>query len=134
MSYFDEPPGRSLEVMVGIVSSLIALMAMGLLLFFLNSGASSIVKIFSSLILSMPAVWFSRIAYRLILNRPRPDGGLLSASGVTFWSTVLGITSIAMGYLAVLEEDLYGLIASATILVGCLYGMRLAKSRCKNNV
>ena len=129
MNQFEQPPGRFLEVIVGIITSLISLV-FGLLLFILaqNSGFSY-ASLIGALLLLFAVYWFGLISYRLLLKRPNRNGGLFSVGGLKFLSVFVGLSTLAAVPLAVYMGHWGAVIGCLCMTVACAKGWKMAGRR-----
>ncbi len=129
MNQYQQPPGRFLEIIVGIVTTSIALVFGGLfLMLVLNAGLKYVTFIGGALLL-LATYWFGVISFRLILNRPNKNGGLFSIAGLRFLSAFIGLSSLAVAPLAMYMGHWGALICCGCLSVGCYQGWLMAGRR-----
>ncbi|QPB84134.1 hypothetical protein CWC22_014485 [Pseudoalteromonas rubra] len=82
MNFYEQSSGRGIEVCVGLILLFIALVFAALIgVVFANSAFGSI-AVLGSLALALCSWWFGKPGYRLVFNKPRKGGGLLSNHGL----------------------------------------------------
>lgn len=126
---FEQSAGRTTEIVVGLITTLITLGFIVLLgLFFLNVRE---VKPFliASLLLGLPAYWFGRLSFRLLCNKINAQGGLLSATSLQIFSIILGIASAILLIASIYSGELRTAVGSIGLGIGCYYGWFIGKKR-----
>lgn len=104
------------------------LLAFGLvlLLFEMNSGFPQFVL---ALVLAAVFYWFAQISYRLVFNKKRANGGLLSVVEVRIWCQFFGIAAIIQCGWGIYQGQLWQVGVGAFMAFACLNGLRIATSR-----
>jgi hypothetical protein len=129
MNQYQEPPGRFLEVIVGVVTTFIALVFGGLfLMLVLNAGLKYVTFIGGALLLLL-TYWFGLISFRLILSRPNKHGGLFSIGGLRFLSAFIGLSALAVSPLALYMGHWGAVVGCICLSIGCYQGWHMAGRR-----
>lgn len=131
MNYFQEPNKRYIEVIVGLITSCISILFVSLLVLFLVRANFDGEALLFELILGALSLWFGLLSYRLLMNKPTKDGGLLSSSGLKIWSIMFGISSIIGAVVSAYNENVLMTLNCIFMVAGCLYGVRIANNRAK---
>jgi hypothetical protein len=79
--------------------------------------------------LATAVYWFSQISYRLLFNKKRTNGGLLSVVELRIWCQFFGITSIIQCGWGIYRGQWWLVAAGAFMAFACLNGLRLATAR-----
>lgn len=131
MNQYEQPPGRFLEVIVGLITSFISLVFCGLFLMLaFNAGLKYITFIGGSVLL-LTIYWFGLISVRLISNIPNKNGGLFSIGGLKFLCIFLGVSMAAVSPLALYMGHWSALIGCTCMSFGCFKGWQMAVVRGK---
>ena len=81
--------------------------------------------------MALCSFWFGKLGYRLVLNKPRKGGGLLSDNGLKLGCIFFGVSSILLGVYSVTQQSFGSLFSAVGMVVACLYGWEVAKKRQK---
>jgi len=126
---FEQSAGRTTEIVVGLVTMLITLGFIALLcLLFLNIREVQPLLLGIAL-LGLPAFWFGRLSFRLLLNKANSQGGLLSATSLQFFSVLLGIASVVFIAVSIYTGEARAVIGSIGLGIGCYYGWFIGQKR-----
>ncbi|WP_125563488.1 hypothetical protein [Pseudoalteromonas rubra] len=129
MNFYEQSSGRGIEVCVGLTLLFIALVFAALIgVVFANSAFGSI-AVLGSLALALCSWWFGKLGYRLVFNKPRKGGGLLSNHGLKMCCVFFGICSILLVFVSILQREVSSLFSAISMLIACLYGWQFAKKR-----
>ncbi|MCE2029714.1 hypothetical protein [Sessilibacter corallicola] len=129
MNQYQEPPGRFIEVIVGLVTAFItAIFIISLFKFTLSSGLKY-VTVIGGLALLFFTYWFGLISYRLLLNRPNKNGGLFSIGGLKFLSAFMGLSFLMIAPIAIYLGNWGLFIGCIGMVVGCFKGWQIAGAR-----
>ncbi|WP_188151468.1 hypothetical protein [Teredinibacter waterburyi] len=129
MNQYQEPSGRFFEVLVGLVTTFIALVFGGLFFMLaLNAGLKYITFIGGSLLL-LATYWFGLISFRLVLNKPNKHGGLFSVGGLKFLSAFVGLSAFVVSPLALYMGHWGALMGCIFLSLGCYQGWQMAGRR-----
>ncbi len=129
MNQYQEPPGRMLEIAVGVVTTFIATIFITLFFMLVTNAGLKYVTFFVGIILAFFVYWFGLISYRLVLNRPNKNGGLFSVGGLKFLSAFMGLSFIIVAPMAIYMGHWGLFIGCIGIVVGCVKGWQVAVSR-----
>ncbi|WP_370977848.1 hypothetical protein [Agaribacterium sp. ZY112] len=129
MNQYQEPPGRFLEVIVGLVTTFIALIFGGLFLLLVLNGGLKYVTFIGGAFLLLATYWFLVVSVRLVLNKPNKHGGLFSIGGLRFLSAFVGISALIVAPLALYMGHWGALIGTICLSVGCYQGWQMAGRR-----
>lgn len=129
MNQYQEPPGRFLEVIVGVVTTLIAVVFGGLFLILVLNAGLRYVTFIGGAILLLATYWFGLISFRLILNRPNKHGGLFSIGGLRFLSVFVGLSALAVFPFALYKGHWAAVVGCICLSIGCYRGWQLASHR-----
>jgi|SRR5690554_739603 len=129
MNQYQQPPGRWLEVIVGILCLAIGLVFLWLATLVAVNASLGLGAVVGMFALGACCVWFTSIAYRLVLGRKNKYGGLLSTLSLQAWCVILGICFIGMIGFSVYMGDPVLVIGSVSMAIACWYGFGLAKQR-----
>ena len=129
MNQYQEPPGRFLEIIVGGVTTFIALIFGGLFLMLVLNAGLKYVTFIGGAILLLATYWFGLISFRLILNRPNKYGGLFSIGGLRFLSAFIGLSSLVVSPLALHMAHWAAAIGCICLAIGCYQGWQMAGRR-----
>jgi amino acid permease len=133
MKEYQESAGRFTEVLVGFVTSFISLIFMLLIALIVKEASLSIASVLGSFFLALLAYWFGQLSFRLIFNKPKPHGGLLSPIAIKVGCVVFGICSVLFLIFGIIEGELNAVLSAAVMLPACWYGWQLACKRQKRN-
>jgi len=129
MSQYEESAGRGMEIIIGVLVLFVALI-FGLLFVMLVTNANlHLSSLFGGLVLVFFTYWFGQIAYRLLFNKRRENGGLFSVGGLKFWCIFMTLGSICTAIFAAEFEQWSLLASSAVMVIACSYGWRVANKR-----
>jgi hypothetical protein len=103
MSEYQESAGRFTEVLVGFITGFISLIFLLLIGLIVKEASFSLASVLGSFFLALCAYWFGQLSFRLILNKPKPHGGLLSPIAIKVGCVVLGICSILFLFFGIME-------------------------------
>ncbi len=129
MDFYEKSSGRGLEIFVGIVLFLISLCFTALTVFILSKkiwGYSSILVV---TLLALCSFGFGKLGFRLVFNKPRKNGGLLSDNGLKLGCIFFGVSSIIYCIVSVTKQDFVSALSALSMLVACLCGWQLAMKR-----
>ncbi len=131
-NFFEEPPGRGFEIIIGLLVAFVALVFWGLLWLLITSASLSVGSVVGGLVLALTAGWFSQLAYRLILHKQRTDSGLFSPWALKFWVLFLGASSVALLVIGLSTSEYRMAMGAGGMLVACVAGWQIAQraSRC----
>ena len=133
MSNYEESAGRGMEIIVGLLVFFVALvfgLLLSMLLLNANLHLSSLV---GGLVLIFFIYWFGQIAYRLLFNKPRKNGGIFSVGGLKFWCAFMSLSSICTAIFAAQFEQWSLLVSAVIMVIACSYGWRVANKRAEQN-
>jgi hypothetical protein len=129
MSLYEEPVGRWLEVLVGLLVAFISLVFLGLVFLLISEASLSIATVIGGFILALCSYWFGQLSFRLVLNRKNSDGGLFSNGGLKFWCIFFGINSVIVIVFCLISNSILMVLGSLGMLVACIYGWKVANNR-----
>ena len=129
MNDFHKSPGRPVEITVGCIAMLIALLfVLGLvLLLFKMRFEFTHFAVAATLVACV--YWFAQLGYRLVFNKHRKDGGLLSVGELRFWCQFFGVVSVIECAVGIYQGKLVLVLAGALMAIACLFGLRIADAR-----
>ncbi|MBO1254822.1 hypothetical protein J3L16_03855 [Alteromonas sp. 5E99-2] len=130
---YQESTGRFSEVLIGIVTALISLVFFGLIYLIVINATLSVVSVVGFFVLALIGYWFAQISYRLLLQKQRNNGGLISPIALKFWCVVFAISSVGFLIFAAFEKDINAMFSAAVILPACWFGWKLANKRKQRN-
>lgn len=133
MDFYEQPLGRGLEIVVGIILLFIALVFTALICLIVSNFPWSYTVVLGTVILGFCSFWFGKLGYRLVFNKPRNGGGLLSNNGLKFGCIFFGVSSIILCMLSITQQDLVTALCGLSMLVACLFGWQVAKKRSSKN-
>ena len=129
MNQYEESAGRPLEVIVGIITFVIALVFLLLLVMLVTEASLGWPLLIGSVLLSLACYWFGLLSVRLILNKRNSQGGLLSVGGIKFWCVVLGCSSFGMLFIGISRNEVGTMLGALGMLIACYYGWGMASKR-----
>jgi uncharacterized membrane protein YeaQ/YmgE (transglycosylase-associated protein family) len=129
MNQYQEPPGRFLEIIVGLVTAFISLIFFGLFLMLVSNAGLKYVIFIGSALLLLAVYWFGLISVRLVLNKPNKHGGLFSIGGLKFLSAFVGFSALTVAPLAMYMGHWGALIGCVCLSAGCYQGWQMAGRR-----
>ena len=129
MDFYEQSSGRAMEVIVGFVLIFVSIIFAVLIWFVISNATIGYFPILGSLVLVLCSFWFGKLGYRLVLNKPRKDGGLLSVNGLKLGCIFFGVSSIFWGVFSINQQDLGSFLSAIGMLVACLYGWQIGKRR-----
>lgn len=129
---YEDRPGRLLEVLVGLLSGFIGLAFLLSVVYIVLNAPKEIGVIFSIIILISIGAWFSKLSYRLVLNKPKSSGGLMSTRALKFWCIVFILSSMGMIILGLTEKEIGVVVSGTVMIIACFAGLKLANKRAKN--
>jgi len=129
MDFYEQSSGRGMETVVGIVLFFIALVFAVLIYLIVSNATLGYASILGSITLGLCTFGFGKLGYRLVFNKPRKGGGLLSANALKFGCIFFGVSSIIMGLFSISQQDIASALSGVCMLVACLYGWQIAKNR-----
>lgn len=118
-----------MEIFVGLILIFIALIFAALIWLVISNATFGYSPILGSFALALCSFWFGKLGYRLVLNKPRKGGGLLSNNGLKLGCIFFGISSILWGIFSIMQQEASSLLSALGMLVACLYGWQMAKKR-----
>jgi len=118
-----------MEIIVGIVLLFIALVFSALIILLFTKATWEYNSILVAAVLAFCAFGFGKLGYRLVFNKPRNNGGLLSNNGLKLGCIFFGVSSIIWCILSITKQDLGSGVSAISMLVACLYGWKIAKNR-----
>ena len=133
MNQYQDSAGRITEILVGIITTFICVVFVLLVIFILKEAPLSFPSVFGTLLLSVMVYWFGMLSYRLLLNKTRKKGGLLSPLALKVFCLIFGICSIAATIFALISGEFNAAISSAIMVPACFVGWKLAKKRQKGS-
>lgn len=134
MSQYEESAGRGMEIIIGLLVLFVALV-FGLLFVMLATNADlHLSSLVGGLVLVFFTYWFGQIAFRLLFNKPRKNGGLFSVGGLKFWCVFMALSSVCTAIFAAQSELWSLLVSSIVMVIACGYGWRVAKKREHQNI
>ena len=129
MNQYQNPPGRFFEVLVGLVTTFIALVFGGLFLMLALNAGLKYVTLIGGAFLLLATYWFGLISFRLVLNKPNKKGGLFSVGGLRFLSAFIGLSALAVSPLALYMGHWGAVIGGICLSIGCYQGWQMAGRR-----
>ena len=132
MNYQDST-GRCGEVMLRLVVLFISLVFFALVAMIVTNASLSLAAVGGTILLAVIGGWFGQLAYRLVLNKPRPSGGLLSPLALKCWCAFFGLTSSATVVFTLIAAEFGAAVGAAMMLPACWYGWKLADKRQQRN-
>lgn len=129
MDFREQPLGRGMEFFVGIVLLFFVLAFITLISFIALNGAWSYAKMSLIVAFGLLSFWLGKLGYRLVFNKPRKNGGLLSNKGLKFGSIFFGVSSISIIILFPTHHNIVSVLSAICMLVACLYGWQISKER-----
>lgn len=129
MNQYQEPAGRFFEVVVGLVTTFIALVFGGLFLMLVLNAGIKYVTFIGGAFLLLATYWFGLISVRLVLNKPNKHGGLFSIGGLKFLSAFIGLSALVVSPLALYMGHWGALVGCICLSVGCYQGWQMAGRR-----
>lgn len=129
MNQYQQPPGRFLEIIVGLVTAFISLVCSGLFLMLVLNAGLKYVTFIGGALLVLAVYWFGLISVRLVLNRPNRHGGLFSIGGLKFLSAFIGLSALIVTPLTMYMGHWGALIGCVCLSIGCYQGWQMAGRR-----
>jgi membrane associated rhomboid family serine protease len=129
MDFYEQSSGRGMEIVVGLISVFVAIIFAALIWLVISNATIGYSPILGSLVLALCSFWFGKLGYRLVLNKPRKGGGLLSDNGLKLGCMFFGVSSILWGVFSISQQNLGSFLSAIGMLVACLYGWQIAKRR-----
>ncbi len=129
MSSYEEPAGRWLEVLIGLLVAFISLVFLGLVFLVISEASLSIASVIGSFILALCSYWFGQLSYRLVLNKKNKNGGLFSNWGLKFWCVFFGVGSVIVIIFCLISNSISMALGSLGMLIACTYGWKVANKR-----
>lgn len=114
---FDNHGGRVMELITGIVVLAIVAILTVLVLWLLFSWKMSIGVLITSILLIGLIYWLGEIAYRMILNKPRADGGLINPTTLKIFSIMISIYGAFLSIFSLIYGHFSWFIVSIFTLV-----------------
>lgn len=133
MNEYQESAGRFTEILVGFVTSSISLIFVLLIALIVREASLSLASVLGSFFLALLAYWFGQLSLRLIFNKPKRHGGLLSPIAIKVSCVVFGICSVLFLMFGITEGEFNAVVSAAVMLPACWYGWQLANKRQKRN-
>lgn len=133
MKFLEQSAGRGMEICVGIIVLVIAIIFLGLVVLIVFDKMFGFSSALSSIALAFLSYWFGQLGYRLVMNKPRIGGGLLSPTMLKVGCGLFGISSILLGIISVSRGGIGSALSALVMLVACLYGWQVAKNRNNNH-
>ncbi|PCJ43630.1 MAG: hypothetical protein COA71_01795 [SAR86 cluster bacterium] len=133
MNSNESQPSKTLEKVVGIATSLAALLFWFLVVFFLIKGRYDFARLMICLLLIIFALGFSKLSYRLLMDKPNKSGGLLSNFSLKLLCISLGVLSIIMAATSLYEGVVFPALSGAFLLIVSLYGWDIAAKRAETD-
>lgn len=130
---YEESAGRITEVLVGLVTGFVSLAFILLIVIIFKEASLSIASVLGSLFLLSLAYWFGQLSYRLIFNKPKRHGGLLSPIALKVGCFVFGVCSILFLIFGVVEREFNAVLNSVIMFSACWYGWQIATKRQRRN-
>ncbi len=97
--------------------------------FILSKTTFGYSSVLGSIILAICSFGFGKLGYRLLLNKPRKNGGLLSNNGLKLGCILFGESSILCVGISIMQHEFSLFITALGMLTACLYGWQMAKKR-----
>ena len=129
MSHYEKSAGRGIEIVIGLLVLFVALIFGILLSMLLLNASLHLSSLISGLLLIFVIYWFGQIAYRLLFNKPRKNGGIFSVGGLKFWCVFMSLSFICTAIFAIQLEQWSLLVSAVVMVIACSYGWRLANNR-----
>lgn len=129
MNQYQEPSGRFIEAIIGLVTTLIALIFGGLFFMLVLSAGLKYITFIGGAILLFATYWFGLISFRLVLNKPNKHGGLFSVGGLKFLSVFVGLSCLVVSPLALYMGHWGALIGCICLSIACYQGWQMAGRR-----
>lgn len=125
----DRNAGRALEIIVGLLTALISLVLVALLAIWFTKAQLSGVAVVGCAILGVLLYWFGQLSYRLLFNKAKSSGGLLSPATIKFWCGLLGIGALCGCVFAIISGEFNVLLICVLNLGSCIVGWQVASKR-----
>jgi len=125
----DRNAGRALEIIVGLLTALISLVLVALLAIWFTKAQLSAAAVVGCAILGVLLYWFGQLSYRLLFNKAKSSGGLLSPATIKFWCGLLGIGALCGCVVAIISGEFNVLIICLLNLGSCIVGWQVASKR-----
>ncbi|MGI2108887.1 hypothetical protein ACRN9C_05720 [Shewanella frigidimarina] len=132
MNFYEQSSGRGLEIFIGLIVLLIALIFAALIGLIVSNASFGYSSVLGSLALALCSYWFVKLSYRLVFNKPRSGGGLFSPNVLKTGCVLLGVSSILLGLFSISQNDIGSLLGALGMLIACLYGWKIANKRKDN--
>jgi hypothetical protein len=129
MSDYEQSAGRGLEIVVGAVTLLIALLFLVLFLMLAFNAGFKYVTFVGGAILLLCTYWFGLISFRLLLNIPNKNGGLFSVGGLKFWCVFLGVSTLIVLPFALYMGHWVAVVSCVFMIYGCYKGWHMQGGR-----
>lgn len=129
MTDFHGSPGRAAELIVGAIVLVLALLFLLGFVVLLVKGKFAYPQLAVGAALAGCVCWFGQLGIRLLFNKQRKEGGLLSAGELRFWCEFFGVVGVIECGVAIYQGSLALLFAGAVMVIACLYGLRIASAR-----
>ena len=128
-----DSPGRGFEIIIGALVAFAAALSWYVVWVIGSNVPKTLESVIGVIMMALVAAWFSLLGYRLLLQKRRQDGGLLSVWSLRFWLVVLAITSAAVAGLGVTTSDYRMAFGAAGFFIACVAGWRVAGSRARHS-
>lgn len=125
----DRKAGRALEIIVGLITALISLVLVALLAIWFTKAQLSGAAVVGCAILGVLLYWFGQLSYRLLFNKAKSSGGLLSPATIKFWCGLLGIGALCGCVFAIISGEFNVLLICVLNLGSCIVGWQVASKR-----
>jgi hypothetical protein len=129
MSQYEQPAGRALEIVVGVITMVIALLFLLQFILLVMNAEIKYATFIGGVVLLLFTYWFGLVSYRLILNVPNGVRGLFSTGGLKFWCSFFGMSFFVLAFFALYMGHWYGVISCIGSSYGCYKGWCVASNR-----
>lgn len=125
----DRNAGRALEITVGLITAFISIVIVALLTMLVAKATQSLAAVVGCAILGVLLYWFGQLSYRLLFNKAKPGGGLLSPATIKCWCGLLGIGALCGCVFAIISGEFNVLLICVLNLGSCIVGWQVASKR-----
>lgn len=129
MSLYEDPAGRGLEVLIGLVVAFISLVFLALILLVISEAPLTMGAVIGGFILALCSLWFGQLAYRLLFNKKNKNGGLFSNLSLKFWCVFFGISSAILTVFGLISGSISTALGGVGMIIACTYGWKVANKR-----
>lgn len=126
---YQEKTNRASDIALGLLTAGIACLLLLLVFFLLLKAKFDISYVAAVLFLSLPGYWFGLLSYRLLLNKPSRDGGLLSNTAIKAWCIFFALGSVVVLLRGIVDLDINKMASALMMLPASWCGWQLANKR-----